>query len=324
MYVLSRVVNAIRTHPSVKPVASSLKSWLPWVISAGLLSWVYLSNDMADIAKGLATADYWSYGLLLTVFVLCSWLMDSFYLTVSYSWLAGKGSFIPILRARAASYLLAIVSNFVGMGGIVFFMKKRFGVKLTRGTGIMVLELLQEVGAFGILSLAALLFMMQLDDALVQTIFNFGIGTVLFYIACFLTSRVFRHYILNRDREKALAVVADLPATKFAALLGIKVVYNLMHGIFVGLAFHCFYLDVPLVFAAASTQVIQLVRSLPVFVFGIGVDQISFSYLFAPWEIVSGQVIAFSVIYTFSMVFSRGLLGLIFTPGIIKEFQKDK
>lgn len=323
LMVPSRTKEMLLASPWLVQGLRLLKAWLPWVVSISLLSWVYLSYDMAGILKGLSEANYAAYLGLLTIFVLVSWVMDSFYLKLSYSWLTGQGTYRAILRARAATYLLSIVSMFVGMGGIVLFMKKRFGVNIRRGTGIVILELLQEVGAFGILALAALAFVLQSETTLVDTVFGFGVGTVLFYCSCFLISRVFRHFVSNRDRKKALAVVADLPAKKFGALLGIKIVYNLIHGIFVGLAFHCFYINVPLGFATACTQVIQLVRGLPVSAFGIGVDQISFSYLFSPWESFSGQILAFSMIYTFSIIFSRGLLGLIFVPGVIKEFQED-
>ncbi len=45
--------------------------------------------------------------------------------------------------------------------------------------------------------------------------------------------------------------------------------------------------------------------------FGVGVDQVTFPTLFAPWDPSGGEsVLAFSIVYTFALVLGRGLLGL--------------
>ena len=303
-------------------VAGGLKKGLPWAVSLSLFFWVYQTTDLNGVEQTFATANYAVFGMLLVGYILTAWLLDALYLYLAYGWLTNTGEFVTLCRVRAASYLLAIINMFVGMGGLVVFMKKRYGVPLQRGTGVVITELLLEVGAFGLLALCAIMLTATPHIPAIESVTMFGFGATGFFVSCFLVSRIFRHFIHSRDRTKPLAAVADLRATQFFSLFLLKIVYNLFHGLFIGLALHSFAIYVPLDISTAFTQVIQLVRNLPVAAFGIGVDQFSFTYLFSAWEQSSGQILAFSMLYTTSTILTRALLGLVFAPGIIREFQE--
>jgi len=288
-----------------------------------LLPYIISQYDLYEIRQALLQAHYVGYAGLLIAFVGTAWLMDAIYLSISYQWASGVGTIGRLLQIRGASYLLSIISMFVGLGGVVYIMNKKEGVPYHRGTGVAIYELYQELGALGFLSLGAGLLFGGDPDSPLQGAIIFGFFAVAFYVACFTSSRYRKHFMPHRDKQAVLSIFADFHAGQYAVLLGIKLVYNLIHGLFVAFAFHCFAVKLPMLYAVACTQVLQFVHSLPVSAFGIGVDQLTFGYLFAPWESTEGKIIAFSVVYTFSLVLARGLLGLFFVREFFRDFRKE-
>ena len=74
--------------------------------------------------------------------------------------------------------------------------------------------------------------------------------------------------------------------------------------------------------AVGFTQVVLLVRGLPVTAFGIGADQVSIPAMFGPWDEPTGQVLAFSVAYTFALFAGRAVLCLPFVGQVLSEVRQ--
>jgi len=68
-------------------------------------------------------------------------------------------------------------------------------------------------------------------------------------------------------------------------------------------------------------QVIHLTRALPVSAFGIGVDQIAITFLFQAWEPdgKEGHLLAASMVFTFTLIAGRALLGVPFVKGVYDD-----
>ncbi|MDP7040025.1 MAG: lysylphosphatidylglycerol synthase domain-containing protein [Myxococcota bacterium] len=303
---------------------SALKLSLPWLVSGLLLYWVFSQHDLYAVFNAFEHAQVFSFLLVTVGYLLGTLVVDSIYLHMSFGYLATSGTFMEMLRVRAAAYVLTIINMFVGMGGLVVYMHRRHGIGLKRGSGIMLVELLQEVGAMSLVVLLASLFLIEPSSPHIPQAIAAAYWLLGFYVLCYLVSRVSRYLSPNSKRQDVFRTFDDLQSVQFIKLLGIKILQNLLHGAYIVFALLSFGINVPRESAMAFAQVIQLARNMPLNAFGIGVDQLTFATLFSVFESVPGQVVAFSIAYTFSVLLGRALLGFIYLPHAMKILGEQK
>jgi hypothetical protein len=312
--------------------ASTLKAVAPWLVSALLLAYPFATTDLGAVAVALGRADFVRYAATLALFAVLTLLVDGGYLALAFRWACGAGSYRDLVRARGASYLLTIVSAFVGLGGLVAYMKRVHGVGYERGTGVALMELLHEVGALGTWAVLGLLWIEHTAPELLPFVAparSFGYGAMLFFVACFALSRVpLSRLPLARGPgdgklHRILSVFRDISTLRFFTLYLVKLVQNAIHGVFVALSLVSFGILAPETAGFALSQIVRMVRGLPVSAFGIGVDQLTFAVLFEPWDQTGVRILAFSLVYTFSMVVARGLLGLCFLRGVVGAWRNS-
>jgi len=300
---------------------SVLRRVVPWVASLALLGGLAWSQDWAAVGEAFSRAN-----LVLFVGVLAVWaglnlVVEAFFLHLSFKWLAGVDAWRAMVRVKAASYLLTIVSVVVGYGGLVVYAKKAWGVPWRRGVGLMIHEAFEDVGSMGLLALVLGMGMQGsawLPEAArgqMTGVIGFGVGCVAFYLVCILISRLTAWWGFPKT---VLSIFEEIRLSQYAFFLGVKTLQNVMLGVWVALALRCFGVHPPALFSVASAQVIHLVHSLPVAAFGVGVDQLTIPTLFQPWEGSNdaGALFAFSVAFTFSLVAGRAVLGLPFVRGV--------
>ena len=304
----------------------TLRKLLPWLISIALLLYVASSQDVSGVAEQLGKAQVLRFVVLLLIWSAVTMLLEALFFYVALLWIEGVGSWWLMFRARAASYVLTTVSTVMGYGGMAVFAKKRLGVPYRRGGVLMLNEALHEVGSMGLLALVAGLWVdslgesTQMFQAQLDGVVLFGAGTFGFYVLCILASRIGKRLPIKKT---ALALFEEISLPQYGFFLSLKVVQNILHGVWIALALPCFGIEPPALVSMAFTQVVHLVHSLPVSAFGVGVDQLTVPTLFGPWEPAgsAGLLLAFSVVYTFSMIFSRGVLGLPFVSGVIEDMR---
>jgi hypothetical protein len=315
--------------PACPPARASLGFWssrrvkaiAPWLVSALLLAYPLATTDLHAVAAAFAQADYVRHAILLALFASLTLLVDGYYLCLAFRWLCGVGRYRDLVRARGAAYLLTIVSAFVGLGGLVAYMKRVHGVSYQRGSGVVLVELLHEVGALGTWAVLGVFWIehaMPSIAPMVEPARSFGYGAVLFFLACFILSRVDP---FGDKAPRVLSVFRELSARQFWALYAIKLFQNVFHGVFVAFTVIGFQIATPPSAGFALSHVVRMVRGLPVSAFGLGVDQVSFAGLFGAWDASGSRILAYSLVYTFSMFVARALLGLLFVRGIFSDFR---
>lgn len=263
-----------------KRVASFARRVLPWAGSAVLLAFVGSRQDLSGLLDALRSAHYVPFLAITAVFLVVNLLLDSVFLTFGFQRLEGVGRYRDMVRARAAAYLLTIVSVVLGYGGLALWARRRYGVPLRRGIGLMLNELLHELGSVGLLVLIGSLLIPEISALAVGV----GLGCVAFWTLCLVTSRVWQ-WLPDRFRWRSVfSVFVDMTLAQWLAFFGMKLVQNVVHGLFVALALVCFRISAPVLVGMTLTQVIHVLRGVPITAFGIGVDQVAFPLLFAPWE----------------------------------------
>lgn len=285
---------------------------------------------MGEVAGAFNRASLPVYLLVLIPFLLVLLLLESAYLYLGFRWFADVGRFNELLRARAATYLLTIVSIFAGLGGLVVYGRRRYGISYTLGTSIMLNELLHELATMCMLCLMVGLLLpvtMVPDSALgqVRGVMLVGMIGTGFYLLCVLLSRISGMLPESMPKIEMLEPFVTISLTQYAVYYLIKLVQNMIYGFFLAGTFFAFGMAPPLIASMAFMQIIHLTRAIPVSAFGIGVDQIAFPVLFGPWEPADspGLVLACSIAFTFSMIAGRALLGVPFVRGVFRDMLEE-
>ena len=314
---------ARRTRPVA--IGRILRELLPWAVSAGIVWFVIAGQDLKGVAAAAGKANLMPFLWLTAAWVVVNLLLEGVFCHYGLVWGCGVCRFAEVLRARAAAYILTMLSSVLGYGGIVVYARRRFGVPMRRGAMLMATEALHEVGSMGILALGMTLWLMKTGQvhatAIVQLngVLVFGSACVVLYVAVVGASRFFPRL----GSSESTSLLHDFTLTHYAAFLGIKIVQNLIHGLWIVLALRCFGVSPPAIVSIAFTQVVHLVHGLPVAAFGIGVDQLMVPSLFSPWSPDDGgaSLLAFSVAYTFAMVIGRASIGLLVVRRVVAEIK---
>ena len=112
-----------------------LRTILPWVIAAGLVGFMFYRIDPAEVAAALRRAHL--VQLVLTVLFLNvgALMTDSFATARVFSWFLAPVRFVELVPVRAATYLMAILNYHLGQAGLVYYMYRAKGVKVSAVTG---------------------------------------------------------------------------------------------------------------------------------------------------------------------------------------------
>jgi hypothetical protein len=276
------------------------------------------------VGKALARGDWPAFVAALSLYLVVALLLDTVFFTWMLRTLEGVGSFGELLRTRAASDLLMMINLVAGFGGLAVYLRRRYGLSWKSATGAVLVEMLHDLAAMGALALIGTLVVQGVPVRAaepLEAVRVFALGSLGFYGLCVAASLSYRWVPQRYQFGSVLEVFTRIKPQWFLAFWGLRCLKLGATGLFAAAGLACFGLKVPLLTAVGFTQVVQLVRSLPVSAFGIGIDQMTIPALFGPWDPVDapGQVMAFAIVYTFSLLLGRGLIGLPFLPRAVRE-----
>lgn len=295
------------------------------MVSAAILAHVVATQDFHAAGAALAGASHGAYLALLAIFLVAVLLLDAAYVYAAARWLAGVGSFGDLLRARAATYLLVVVNFLVGLGGLAFYLRRRYGVPAVRGASIAATELVQDLGAMGALTVVAVALAPRAQGgsaAPLRAAALVGAACAGAWGLAFLLSRL-GGLLAPRARPPALlAPLCEASAARWLGLFALKLAKCALFAAFVVAALRCFGLRPPIATAVALGQLALLAHGLPVSAFGLGVDQVTFPALFGAFEAGHpGRALAFSLVYTASLLCGRIALALPFVRGVARDMR---
>jgi hypothetical protein len=321
-----------------KRVQGIVRALLPWLISGGLLAYVLYSQNLREVAEALARARLAPFLLWVVVFVIFWLFISSLFFYLCLRWFVAAPSPDPeyvvpdefrfdyrgIFRACAASYILHMLNFLLAYGGLVVYFRRRYGVTYKRGAAVMLMSLLSSFAALGILAFTAIkLIPHELAPVHAQDQIELagvvGLSGMGFYLLCFLTARLWNYLpeSMHKD-ESVFTPFVRAPIYSYPILLFVLVIEMASFGLFVILTMPAFDLHPPPEAGMGLTQLVLLARGLPISAFGIGLDQLTFPYLFKGWG-DPDQLVAFSIAFTFSLIAVRFVIGLPFFTHATRE-----
>jgi hypothetical protein len=327
-----------------KKIWGIVRALLPWLISGSLLAYVMYSQNLREVADALARARLAPFFFWVVIFVVFWLFISALFFYLCLRWFVAAPSPDPdyavpdppafdyrgVLRACAASYVLHMLSFFLAYGGLVVYFHRRYQVTYRRGTAVMLMSLLGSFAALGILAFTAIkLIPRELAPVHAQDQIELagvvGLSGMGFYLLCFLTARLWNYLpeSMHQD-ESVFTPFVRAPVYSYPLLLIILIIEMASFGLFVILTMPAFGLNPPPEAGMGLTQLVLLARGLPVSAFGIGLDQLTFPYLFQGWG-DKDALVAFSIAFTFSLIAVRFVIGLpFFTHATREMFEPDE
>src|SRR6185369_10407604 len=130
----------LRAPPA--PARPSLRARLlragAWVVTAGLLAFLFWRTPFSQVLAAVRTAAPWTLPVALLSLVAI-YLGDSFAIWKTFGWFLARLSLAEILVVRGATYLLAAINYSVGQGAIVYFVHRATGAPVLRGAATVLL-----------------------------------------------------------------------------------------------------------------------------------------------------------------------------------------
>jgi Lysylphosphatidylglycerol synthase TM region len=291
---------------------------LPWLAAVALFGWLLHRVPLGEVQAALGRGPY----LLLLAYVFLEYLVtlpaDAFATREALAVVGVRRTFAELMLARAATYLLGLLSYFASLGGIGFWVAKG-GTRAARATGSVLLLMVTNGMAIVLVAAAGLLAdlpaggLKQIDRELLLLLIGGALlGMVLYLVVIAARLRWLAGWGFLAPLFEA-GVAGHLRAT--AARLPHMLVLAVLHW---G-AFRVWGIGVPFLQGTALMAVVLLLSALPITPNGLGTTQILQVLFFSAWaqgptaEARGADVLAFSLVHwAFSLLWQLaiGLAGL--------------
>jgi hypothetical protein len=291
---------------------------LPWLAAVALFAWLLHRVPLDEVREALRHGPY----ILLLAYVLLEYVVtlpaDAFATREALAVIGVRRTFAELMLARAATYLLGLLSYFASLGGIGFWIAKG-GTRAARATGGVLLLMVTNGIAIVLVAAAGLLAdlpsggLKQIDRGLlILLIAGALLGMVLYLVVIAARWRWLAGWGVLAPLFEA-GVGGHVRAT--AARLPHMLVLAVLHW---G-AFRLWGVGVPFLQGTALMAVVLLISALPVTPNGLGTTQILQVLFFSAWaqgataEARGADILAFSLVHwVFSLVWQLaiGLGGL--------------
>ena len=297
---------------------------LPWLAAVALFAWLLHRVPLDEVREALRHGPY----LLLLAYVLLEYVVtlpaDAFATREGLAVVGVRRTFAELLLARAATYLLGLLSYFASLGGIGFWVAKG-GTRAARATGGVLLLMVTNGIAIVLVAAAGLLADLPADrrKLLILLIAGALLGMVLYLAVLAARPRWLAGWGMLAPLFEA-GVAGHVRA--IAARLPHMIVLALLHW---G-AFRLWGVAVPFLQGTALMAVVLLISALPITPNGLGTTQILQVLFFSAWaqgataEARGADVLAFSLVHwVFSLIWQLAIglagLALLRRQGVVPE-----
>jgi hypothetical protein len=316
------------TEQRVLKKGSYLKRTLPWVVGCSILAYLIWRFDFYALLDALAHADVVLYAAVLIVFIIVNFLADAQNLYAIFSLYHTPIPFRDSVTIRGASYLLMIIDYTLGMGSVVYYLKQYKNISVSLGTGLMIFSFYITHVSLKLMALFGYVFTLDRPSPLLDKIALICVV----WLAIDFVIMVFWKNLPNRSFFKKLnfsfvKVFKESSVKVIALNTAYRCVFYFTSTLFFFFAAKTFHMDIPFSAMAAYVPAILLVISIPISAFGLGTSQAAMLFFFKDYG-SPAQILAFSLVYSASVIIGRGIVGAyyysIITRRISNKYKTNK
>jgi uncharacterized membrane protein YbhN (UPF0104 family) len=302
-----------------RPFLMNPKTWkrlLPLAISSAILIYLFWHIDIRLCVSALMNADMTIYVPSVMVLIFATFLLDTQNLAATLKHFHYPLSWKNAFTLRGVTYLIMTIDYSVGMGVLIYYLKKHLGIPVMRSTGLM--AFFNGITQKALVYMAIIgLIILSPTPALLSNLLIFFIGFAImdFLFIVVLKKLPSRGLALKIKNLNLLKVFHEAPWRTYGILLFWRIIYYAFFIAFFYVAVRAFNMQIPLIALIAYVPIILLVISLPIAPGGFGTAQATMLILFKDYG-TNMDIMAFGLTYTTSILVLRYLIGLSFAKHI--------
>lgn len=295
------------------------KTWkrlLPIAVSGAILFYLFWYIDIRQCFNALLNADMTIYVPSVLILIIATFLLDTQNLAETLKHFQYPLSWKNAFTLRGVTYLIMTIDYSVGMGVLIYYLKKHLGIPVMRSTGLM--TFFNGITQKALVYMAIIgLIILSPASALLRNLLFFFIGfAVLDFLFIVVLKRLpSRGLALKIKNLNLLKVFHEAPWRTYGILLFWRIMYYAFFIVFFYVAVRAFNMQIPLIALIAYVPIILLVISLPIAPGGFGTAQATMLVLFKDYG-TNMDIMAFGLTYTTSILVLRYLIGLSFAKHI--------
>lgn len=314
--------------PSGKPGGKPRGAWklarriLPWLVAAGLLTWVFWGVPLQDFVDALGRGQFTWYLPAMVCCMVCIFLADTLAISKTFTWFTTPIPYRTVLRIRGASYLMSVINYNLGQGALVIFANRAKSVSYGRATGtvlllmgvsLVVLILLSAVGLF-------------VSDAPKAVAFRPYVIALLLAFAVYLVVVAIKPRFLSR--WSVAQPMLDAGLRGHLAAIAVRAPHMALVFIAHYITMRAFGIDIPLLAFLSTMPFVSLMSAIPISPQGLGTTQYAAVYFFsafAPGTVAQQKatVLAYSLTTSVLAIFFMLATGLFFLRSGMKLLHLD-
>ncbi len=244
---------------------------LAWLVTTGLLAYLFWKIPMSQMLAALRGAAGWT-APVLAVLVLVIYVADSLAMWKTFGWFVTPLAFGEVLVIRGATYVLALVNYALGQGAIVYFVNRSRGVPIIRGSAAVLLIMGINVLLLLFLTTAGVASGADTVPAL-KTVLKVGYAGLAVYMVAVIAKPRWL------TRRPLFDVLLTAGVSGYLKALVVRVPHVMSLVVFSYASLHAFHVDVPFMQAVMCLPVAFLVA--PISVQGLGTTQAAMVFFFA-------------------------------------------
>lgn len=292
------------------------KRLLPLAVSCAILIYLFWHIDIRLCVSALMNADMTIYIPSVIVLILATFLLDTQNLAATLKHFHYPLSWKNAFTLRGITYLIMTIDYSVGMGVLIYYLKKHLGIPVMRSTGLM--TFFNGITQKALIYMATIgLIILSPTSALLDKLLLFFIGFVILDLLFIVALKKLppRGLALKIRNLNLLKVFHEASWRTYGILLFWRIIYYTFFIVFFYVAVRAFNMQIPLIALIAYVPIILLVISLPIAPGGFGTAQATMLILFKDYG-TNMDIMAFGLTYTTSILVLRYLIGLSFAKHI--------
>jgi uncharacterized membrane protein YbhN (UPF0104 family) len=301
------------------PLAQRSPLWkriLPFIVAGGILTYLFWHIDYRQCLVALTHANLSLYIPCFLAFIAITFLMDTQNLVALLKQFNYHLPFRNALSIRGGTYLIANIDYSLGLGALIYYLKRDLGIPVMRSTGLMVIFNAINQQSLVIMCIFGLLLFSPLNSVL-QNFLWVCFAIIIFDIIFIQALKVLpsRGWIGKFKELNIIKVFPEAPWKSYGLLNFWRIVFYSIFIAFFHFALQAFHMSIPLVPLIAYVPIILLIVSLPIAPCGFGTAQAAMIYLFKDYG-TSVNILAFGLTYSTSILVFRSLIGLFFSNSL--------
>ena len=301
-----------------KKANTTISKVVPWIIGLSILTYLIWRIKPQPLIEALLHTKLSIYVPSLVVFVYLSFLVDTQNLRALLNSFDYKLNWNESKIIRGASYLIMVVDYTLGLGSVVYFLKASNKIPIVRGTALMMyFNYICQIALFVLMFSGYL--MMDVSFAWLNKGMLIFLTIVILSIIIIAVLKYSKHKLVMKvHRISVMKPFVESSIVTYTNNLVYRVGYYFINVLFSFVAIQAFNMNIPFMDVLFYVPLILLIISIPVSPFGLGTAQASMLYLFKDYG-SQPQILAFSLVYSVTVVLLRSLLGAYYFALMIRK-----